>query len=68
MDELTNMMIFTHKSVKMTQPNCLIFAIDVELDFYNSDLIQFFFGIGALSFYTCRWKITPTGEELHVKV
>ena len=27
-----------------------------------------YFGVDALSFYTCRWKITPTGEELHVEV
>ena len=64
MYELTNMMIFTHKSVKMTQANCLIFAIDVELDSHNWDFIQF---ILVLILWDLK-KNTPTGEELHFEV
>ena len=61
MYELTNMMIFTHKSVKMTQANCLIFAIDMELDFYNWDLIQFILVL-------MLWVFTLVGEKLHLLV
>ena len=55
------MMIFTHKSVKMTQANCQIFAIDVELDFYNRDLIQFILVL-------MLWVFTLVGEKLHLLV
>ena len=61
MYELTNMMIFTHKSVKMTQANCLIFAIDVELDLYNWDLLQFILVL-------MLWVFTLVGEKLHLLV
>ena len=61
MYELTNMMIFTHKSVKMTRVNCLISAIDVELDLYNLDLIQFILVL-------MLWVFTLVGEKLHLLV
>ena len=54
-------MIFTHKSVKMTQANCSIFAIDGELDFYNWDLIQFILVL-------MLWVFTLVGEKLHLLV
>ena len=61
MYELTNMMIFTHKSVKITQANCQIFAIDMELDLYNLDLIQFILML-------MLWVFTLVGEKLHLLV
>ena len=58
---LTNMMIFTHKSVKMTRANCMIFAIDVESDLYNWDPIQFILVL-------MLWVFTLVGEKLHLLV
>ena len=58
---LPNLCIFTHKSVKMTQANCLIFAIDVELDLYNWDLLQF-------NLVLMLWVFTLVGEKLHLLV
>ena len=55
------MMIFTHKSVKMTRANCMIFAIDVESDLYNWDPIQFILVL-------VLWVFTLVGEKLHLLV